>query len=229
MRIKNFGDFDAVNENTQGGGNKFVLARVGNTPNMKVNTFLRQDARINREAIVMKAPGFIVSMFMTHLTKEALIQGLDALGIQYDLYQIVHTSGGSTGPSLVARNRTPKMVKAEMDKAIADERWEDAARLRDELAALEGNPTPVGNSESLSFEDFKMVKEEEEFVNGTAPEEFYLYVSQLVDHEIKELEAGEEERGVNLEMLNKIKDYLVQNNFYVAPEKPEGENKPEGE
>ena len=241
MRIKTFDLFDRVNEGSQGGGNKFIIVRFGNTPDPRVTQFLGQEARINkRTAAIMKGPGSIITMFETHLTKEALIQGFDALGITYNLYQVVHTSGGGTGPRLVARKRTPAIVKAELDAAVADERWEDATRLRDELAQLEGRPiphntndNPGGGNESHThkYSSFILEKEEEEYVNGTSTEEFNKLVSELVDHEIKELEAGEKEEGISMEILKKIKDYLVQNGFYVGKEKEEGEGegKKEGE
>jgi hypothetical protein len=124
-----------------------------------------------------------------------------------------------------------------MDKAIAAENWEEAARLRDLIAAMEGTPTPAGpttasgptptESKVNSYTSFLYEKEEEEFVNGTNSQEFYKLVSELIDHEIAECEGGEE--GEMHDTCKKIKDYLVQNNLYVASEKKEDESKPTNE
>lgn len=240
MRIRNFSDFDSMNENAQGGGNKFILVRFGTTLVPAVSKYFNEIAVKNPKPQLMKAEGSFVTMFETSLTKEALIQGFDGLGITYNLYQIVHTSGGSAGPSLVARKPNKAQLEALLKKAVETENWEEAARLRDQLAELTGTPTPVGGpteSKVFTFTSFEMIKEEEEFVNGTNTEEFNKLVSQLVDHELTELAAGEEESGINTELVQKIKDYLVQNNLYVAseekPEEPKDDKEepkqPEGE
>jgi hypothetical protein len=234
MKIRKFDNFDHLNEGTQGGGNKFILVRFGNNAVPPLSQWLMAEVITNKnQSLVMKGPGSIISMFETGLTKEALIQGLDGFSIKYNLYQIVHTSEGGNGPQLVARQRTPAQVKKELDKAVTDEKWEKAAELRDELDRLEGRPVgrhnAAGNNEShlYKFEHFLIEKEEEEFVNGTNSQEFYKLVSELVDHEIKECEGGEE--GEMGETCKKIKDYLVQNSLWVAPEEKEGDKKKEGE
>ena len=227
MKIRNFNDFDYINEGSQGGGNKFIFVRFGTRPDPKVARYFQEIALRNPKPTLMAMPGALVTMFETTLTKEALIQGFDRLGASYNLYQIVHTSAGGAGASLVARKPNKAQLKADLERAVAAEDWEKAAKLRDQIAAMEGAPAAdagTGTTESQvhTFESFVFEKEEV-FVNGTNPEEFYKLVSELVDHELAELET-EEEAGITKEACQKIKDYLVQNNFYVAPpEKPEGE------
>jgi len=80
------------------------------------------------------------------------------------------------------------------------------------------------------FKNFGLTEKEEDFVNGTNTEEFNILVSKLVDHELEEFEEEDaEEKGITKDDCQKIKDYLVQNKLYVAPEKEEGEEKTDGE
>lgn len=231
MKIRNFNNFD-LNENAQGGGNKFILMRFGNTPDPRVTKFFAEGAASRTpQPVAMKGPNSIMTIFESPLTKEALVQGFDALGISYNLYQVVHTSSGGAEPQLVARKPNKEQLEAQLKKAVDAENWEEAARLRDQIAELTGHPAPAaGTHESkvYSYQNFLYEKEEEEdFVNGTNSQEFYKLVSQLVDHEIKELET-EKEPCITKEECEKIKDYLVQNKLYVEPEKKE-EDKKEGE
>jgi hypothetical protein len=235
MKIRKFDNFDHLNENNdQGGGNKFILMRFGNTPDPRVTQFFAEGAAI-KNPFAMKGPGSIITVFESPLTKEALVQGFDALGISYNLYQVVHTSAGGSGPHMVARKPNKEQLKQKLEAAIAAERWEEAAKLRDQIAELSGHPaTPAApatgahESKVYSFRSFLYEKEEEEdYVNGTNPEEFYKLVSQLVDHELEELET-EDEAGITKEACQKIKDYMVQNKYYVEPEKKEEGDKKEG-
>jgi len=232
MKIRKFDNFD-INEGAQGGGNKFIFVRFGDAPDPRVMKYFSEMATRNPKPFIMKGPGSIITMFETPQTKENIIQGFDALGVSYNLYQIIHTSGGGTGPSLVARAAVPNKAEIErqMHAAVAAEDWEKAAKLRDKLAEMGENVPHSSESKVYSFENFKLTEAEEVFVNGTNSQEFYKLVSELIDHEIAECEGGEE--GEMEETCKKIKDYLVTNKLYVAPEKEEGagedEEKPTNE
>jgi hypothetical protein len=220
MKVRNFNEF-SLNEGTQGGGNKFIVIRFGNAMSKPVADYFDQIAVKNPKRILLRIPGAFLTMFTTALTKEALIQGFDQLGISYNLYQLVHTSAGGTASTLVARKPNKQQLEASLKKALAAENYELATKLRDQIAELTGHPAPAaGTSEGrvYSFNSFLMEKEEE-YVNGTNTEEFHKLVSELVDHELAEIEGGEEE--FLKETCEKIKDYLVQNKLYVAKEKEE--------
>lgn len=226
MNIVNFIQF-SLNEGTQGAGNKFILVRFGNSMHPGTAKYFNEIAVKNPKPVLMKGPGSFITMFETSLTKEGLIQGFDQLGISYNLYQIIHTSAGGAASSLVARKPNKAQLEAKLAKAVEDENYELATQLRNQIAELEGHPAPAaGPSESRvhSFESFLF----EDEVNGTTTEEFNRLVSELVDHELAEIESGEEEKEevkFSKKACQKIKDYLVANNLYVAKEKSENSEK----
>lgn len=232
MKIRNFTNFDSVNEGSQGGGNKFILVRFGTSPNQATAKYFFEIAAKNPKPTLLKTPEAFITMFETALTKEALVQGFDRLGITYNLYQVVHTSAGGSGPQMVARQPSKEQLKAQLKKALEDEDYEKATQIRDQIAAMEGvqasGEAPTAEGRVYSFESFKLIEaEEEEFVNGTNTEEFHILVSKLIDHELAEIEGGEEE--YMKETCEKIKDYLIQNKFYVPSEKKEDKEGKESE
>lgn len=200
MKVQDFESF-SLNEDAQGGGNKFILVRFGNAPNIAVSKYFSEIAIKNPKPSLMKGPDSFVTMFETALTKEALVAGFDRLGIKYNLYQVVHTSAGGPVASIVAREPSKEQLLAKLEKAVRDEDYEEATRLRDKIAALEGTPaapvaTPAapataGNpseSQLHSFDDFLL---ESEFFE-TVSEELTLIFSTILER--AEVFTGDKKR-----------------------------------
>lgn len=142
MKVFDFDKFlaesESISEN-QGTGNKFILNRFSTgAPNPAVTKFFQQHA--TGRPLAAKTPTGWMTVFETSLTKEALIQGFDALGITYDLYQVVHTSSGGTPNTQSASEPSASVeeLKKKLKKALAADEYEEAARLRDEIAQREG-------------------------------------------------------------------------------------------
>jgi hypothetical protein len=197
MNIKNFESF-SLNEGTQGGGNKFILVRFGATPSLNVSRYFAKIALKNPKPTLMKGQDSFVTMFETALTKEALIAGFDVLGIKYNLYQIVHTSTGGAGASIVAREPNKAQLKELLRKAIAAEDYDKAADLRDKIASLEGAPaaptvTPVGGVATegalYSFDEFLLESE----YSSSGTEELSLLFSQITEK--TEVFTGEKKKA----------------------------------
>lgn len=143
MKVFDFDKFlaesEGIQENAQGSGNKFILNRFSTgAPNPAVTKFFQQHA--TGRPIAAKTPTGWMTIFETSLTKEALIQGFDALGITYDLYQVVHTGNGGTPNAQSASEPSASVedLKKKLKKALAADEFEVAARLRDEIAQREG-------------------------------------------------------------------------------------------
>ena len=184
--IKKFDNFD-LNENEsmnegQGAGNKFILVRFGNTPDLRVTRAFGEIAVANPKPVAMKGPGSILTMYTSNKTKEQCVAAFDALGITYDLYQVVHTSAGGAAASLVARKPSKAQLEAKLAKAIADENYELATELRDQIEQLTGHPaagtTPTTESRLISFESYKLA-EHENFV--TDNEEFNALAESILN------------------------------------------------
>lgn len=203
--IKKFDNFDlneSVNEG-QGTGNKFILVRFGDTPDLRVTRAFGEISVPNPKPVAMKGPGSIITMYTSNKTKEQCIAAFDALGITYDLYQVVHTSAGGPAASLVARKPNKAQLEAKLQKAIDDENWELAATLRDQIAELTGHPTPAAGttptteSRLISFSEYKL-SEEENFT--TDNEEFNALIEGILKMDSAESIKAEIER---LEKENK--------------------------
>lgn len=201
-KLNNFDKFlnenfsEQANENEQGSGNKFILMRFGNTPDNRVTQLFSQIA--SGRPTAMRAPGAIMTIFQTGKTKEQLVESFDGLGISYDLYQVVHTSRGTAGNAASGHAQTPQamsvdQLKAALRKALADDKFEEAARLRDEIAQREGRPAgapEVGNttgtaaeSEETIFSAINMM----ESVRAMLPETYNSVKEQFIELIMKSL------------------------------------------
>lgn len=167
--MKNLQDFDNfLNEGRAGTGNKFIIVRFDTRPNPKVMKFFKPPHIIGRPTL-FAGNGMFTTIFETTMTKEQLKQVFDQMEIRYDLYQIVDSANTTGGQSISAAEPTIKELERQLKKAVKEENYAEAARLRDLLAEKGVTAESNESLKILEHLEIKNVKNSKgkEFKKGT--------------------------------------------------------------
>ncbi len=121
----------------------FTLLRYANSPNPEVSAKLAELTVPGQKPFFTVLPGIMITSFKSENSESEIRGKLDLLNISYDLVEQPNATQPNatqtSSPTTAAPTDTLAAKKAALARAIANDDFETAVRLRDEIQGLE-NP-----------------------------------------------------------------------------------------
>lgn len=144
---------------------KYIFLRYARQPNQEVSaklfSFTKETTRPNFTTL----PGVMITEFEAkdEFTIDAIKAGFDSMNIKYDL--IVKQEATTASPQAAApvANNDLANLKRQLQTALSAENFEEASRLRDAIAAIEGPSA----SESVFYTSIQAFKESIKITENT--------------------------------------------------------------
>ena len=156
--MKNIKKFEGFLNEGSGQMKEYILVRFGNGIDRRVTEVL---SRVSTAATATGLPGTIITLFKSAEQYDVIKSSLEELGIKFELIDKTATIGGTASerPSSTTRSSNPESnefrietLKRKLKAAVKADKFEEAAKLRDQIIELGGTIT---ESETSFFKNKK--------------------------------------------------------------------------